>query len=140
MEGKLNSMKIKVDNENIIFNETELTFLEKNICNVFANKNNKTLRETIRTTKYFKYSSIIEDSYHNDLDVPLGEFLLKLKQNNDSFYKKFLNSHGDKLFCNFKIMDPVIQEQKGLYISMVNDEVKYFGRCLDNFKKRINSG
>lgn len=76
----------------------------------------------------------------SSLDKPLGEFLLQLKTENNPFYKEFLNPHGDKRYCVFSIDDPRFIEAKGLYCYRVDETIKYIGRCLDSFRKRINQG
>jgi hypothetical protein len=51
-----------------------------------------------------------------------------------------LNPHGDTRYCAFSINDPGILNAKGLYMYLVDGQVNYIGRCLDNFSKRINQG
>jgi excinuclease UvrABC nuclease subunit len=42
-------------------------------------------------------------------------------------------------YCVFAI-NSEIANKKGLYFYEINGQIKYIGRCLDNFKKRINWG
>jgi hypothetical protein len=74
------------------------------------------------------------------LDVPLGQVLLILKQNNKAIYKEFLNPYGNLAYSQFSIQDAEVLNQKGLYTFTLDQEIVYIGRCLDSFKKRINYG
>ena len=108
--------------------------------NVFAQKNDKTVRETLAGPRYTKLSQKILRNYSTSLDKPLGEFLLQLKNENNIFYKEFLNQHGDKKYGVFLIDNQTLLNEKGLYIYLIDDQIKYIGRCLDSFRKRINQG
>ena len=107
---------------------------------VFKDKNNKTLEETLESSKYKKFTTIIQSSYAKELATPLGEFLYKLKQENDMFYKKFLNKYGDLEYSRFSLSDMTQHNLKGVYFYYVNEELKYIGRCRDSMQKRVNSG
>lgn len=63
---------------------------------------------------------------------------MRLKDRGDDKYGKFLNINGDKRYCNFILTD-VDLSKKGLYVYVINNEIKYLGRCLTNFKDRIIS-
>lgn len=80
------------------------------------------------------------EKYNNHLDTKIGDFLIFLKNNNDSFYKKFLNPYGDGEYCKFMISDQEVIDKKGLYLYKLGEEVLYIGRCRDSFKKRFNQG
>lgn len=129
-----------VENVELSFYEVKLHFEGGVTTDIFALKNNKTLAETLRRPKYRKLSREVQKYYHASLDQPLGNFLLGLKKANDPFYLKFLNPYGDKVYCSFCIDDPEYTAAKGLYAYSVDDHIKYIGRCLDNFQKRINQG
>lgn len=59
------------------------------------------------------------------------------KINNDTFF----NSNGDLKHTKFGLnKSSKYLDKKGIYFFYVNDELKYIGRCRDNFKKRINRG
>src|SRR5690606_34594825 len=111
-----------------------------NYIDVFATKNNKTLQETILHKRYKKFSSTISAKYTAYLDWKLGDFLITLKRNSDPYYMNFLNKNGDLDYTEFNITDKKYLMKKGLYAYVVNGELKYIGRCRDNFKKRINQG
>ena len=72
-------------NKNLYFYEVELFFNHKIYKNVFADKNNKTLFETINSTRYKKFNSEIINNYPKFLDWPLGQFILKLKNEGNNF-------------------------------------------------------
>ncbi|WP_164669906.1 hypothetical protein [Virgibacillus doumboii] len=133
-------MEINLKNESIIFEPLELIFEEKLSTNVFADKNNKTLQETIEHNRYKKLSRKVNENYATFLSWKLGEFLLYLKGIGDNFYEEFLNKNGDLNYSRFYIDDEQLLNKKGLYAYTVNGEIKYIGRCRDNFKKRINNG
>ena len=131
-------MKVSARNLDLKFSETKLIFSGFNIDNIFARKNNKTLRETLDSTKYQNLSKKVSIFYSESLDEKLGVFLLKLKENNDMFYLKFLNPYGDKKYCNFKVERN--NQQKGVYCFKLGKEIKYFGKTIDSFSNRINNG
>lgn len=120
--------------------EVKLIFSDTNLSNIFSYKNNKTLKETLTHKRYKKFNSIVLEKYPTFLEKNLGEFLIYLKEKNDSFYKNFLNPNGDKKYCKFRIEDRSSILKKGIYYYTFNEEVVYIGRCLDNYKKRINQG
>ena len=78
--------------------------------------------------------------HYTSLNQPLGDFLLGLKRKNNPFYRKFLNQYGDKTYCSFYIDDTENITAKGLYAYSMDGQIKYIGRCFDNFRKRINQG
>jgi hypothetical protein len=133
--------KLTINGKNYIFKRTELYFEGGVYKDVFANlKNNKTLHETINTKEYISLKQKVLDEYKKNLNMKLGLFLKQLKDNNDSFYKEFLNKYGDSKYSKFKIVDKELLSQKGLYIYCVNDELKYIGRTTTPFNERINGG
>jgi len=133
-------MILKCKNKELVFTEVKLIFDNKTNLNVFTNKNNKTLLETINSGKYKKLKSEVINKYPKFLDWPLGGFILKLKNEHDNFYLKFLNKYGDKTYCHFEIKDAFYSDKKGLYIYLVDSNLKYIGRCINTFNKRINFG
>ncbi|MDO8657362.1 MAG: hypothetical protein Q7K55_01380 [Candidatus Levybacteria bacterium] len=132
-------MKLALGNIEIQFKKVELEFFDVS-TEVFAQKNNKTLRETLNSKKYKKLEKICITKYSEYLDTGLGQFLHILKNNRDNYFKDFLNQSGDLQYIEFKIKDLNIHNLKGLYLFKVNDEIVYIGRCKDSFKKRINIG
>ncbi|GHU17373.1 hypothetical protein FACS1894163_08190 [Spirochaetia bacterium] len=135
-----NIITLTADNTNYDFVNIELVFEKDNYSNVFANLNGKTVREIINSDRYKKFSTAISNRYEKYLDYKLGAFLMVLKDDQDLFYKQFLNPHGDETYTTFKITDTHIKNQKGLYAYCLNGGLKYIGRSNDPFEKRINQG
>jgi len=135
---------LNVFNTNIKLEECLLSMEEKNLTNIFAKKNNKTLCETVYNdnpkNKYKKFKQIVDLRYSKYKDFPLGEFLSWLKSSNDFFYKDFLNKYGDGNFCKFTLVDKHLTAQKGIYCYCIDGGLVYIGRCLDSFQKRVNQG
>jgi len=131
-------MKIKINNETIEFKIIPLTFSGHDIQSTFYDKKNKTLAQTFDHQKYSRLKLLLADKYEIHLNSKLGDFLKTLKEADDKNYLCFLNKYGDNKFCQFKIADNL--SDKGIYCYIVDDKIKYIGRCTDNFKKRINQG
>jgi hypothetical protein len=138
--AKNNLITLTADNAHYSFVNVELAFEKDNYSNVFANLNGKTVRETLNSDRYKKFSVAVSNKYAKYLDYKLGAFLMKLKDAQDLFYKQFLNPHGDETYTTFKITDGKIKHRKGLYVYCLNGELKYIGRSNDPFEKRINQG
>ncbi len=122
----------------LTFNVIQITIDEYNIENIFYGKNNKTLDETFLVSKYSKLKTFFGDKYKEHLNKKIGNFLKHLKETNDPNYQCFLNKYGDNKFCEFKIQEHLTD--KGIYCFINDEEIKYIGRCTDNFGKRINQG
>jgi hypothetical protein len=140
MKPNKSEFTIHIENRELVFCDVPLQFNGELYQNVFAQKKNRTVRETPSSPKYIKFSQQIQRNYSSSLAKPLGEFIFQLKNENNPFYKKFLNPFGDNIYCGFSIDDQSYLNAKGLYIYVVDDQLKYIGRCLDNFRKRINQG
>jgi len=128
------------DDVQLKFERIRLKFNGEIHTDVFGVKNNKTLKETLESKKYSKFWSVVSSRYKSHLDVPLGEFLLHLKQKGDSFYQEFLNKSGDLAYSKFEMSSDKISSEMGVYAFLLVDELKYVGRCMDTMKKRINQG
>ncbi len=122
------------------FTEVPLVFEGGEEENVFANKNNKSLAETLQHRRYTHFQEEVYQIYSQYLDWELGRFLAQLKVQGDDFYLKFLNKYGDQRYCRFYIEDQSVLNKKGLYLYAIADQIKYVGRCRDSFRKRINQG
>ena len=120
--------------------EIPLHFESQIYTNVFKDKDNATLKETVKSSRYkFLYKTVIQN-YSQELNTKLGHFLIKLKNEDDDFYKEFLNKYGDLEYSTFYLKRKEQYSLKGVYFYYLNDELKYIGRCRDNMKKRVNNG
>jgi len=117
-----------------------LNFEADKYSNIFKDKNNKTLKETIQASKYKPLADRVNQNYPQELNTNLGKFLLKLKNDGDEFYKEFLNKYGDLEYSIFSLTNQNQYSLKGVYFYYLNNELKYIGRCRDNMQKRVNSG
>jgi hypothetical protein len=131
-------MKLQLDNTIIDFEEVELEFFERGINSVFRFKNNKSLQETLEGNRYGRIKLNENISTHDNMKKPLGEFLYELKSEGRKEYLEFLNRYGDSEYCQFKIKDSL--KDNGIYLWVSENQIKYVGRCTDNFGKRVNSG
>ncbi len=122
------------------FGHVPLEFANDRRENVFANKNNKTVRETLSHRRYESLAEICMANYPNHLDSPLGEVLLELKSSGDLFYQRFLNRYGDLAYSTFSISDPSAFEARGVYAYYAGNVLKYIGRCRDSMRQRVNQG
>lgn len=122
------------------FVNVPLIFLAHGIFDVFAKKNNKTVRETLAHRRYKSLSMPVSTQYPGDLDKPLGLFLAELKAGGDLAYRRFLNPHGDKTYCHFRLADGQHNTKKGLYLYLCDGEIVYVGRSYDPFVKRVDQG
>ncbi len=124
----------------LVFKESKLLFSLGKIENTFGEKNNKTLSETLSGKRYGQLRAHAQAHHKESMGVPLGKFLCGLKLRGDLFYRKFLNRCGDEVFCRFQMGVEVHKSMKGLYLYCCDDEVKYIGRSLDPFGKRVDQG
>ncbi len=123
------------------FQQASLQFRAGTNQDVFAQKINKTLAETILHRRYQNLSNVVHFDFASYLEWRLGDFLAELKRRENQFYRKFLNRYGDLTYCRFQIhaSDP-IRGQKGVYAFTSQGELRYIGRCRDSFSRRINQG
>lgn len=136
----LSRIELEIGNSTLPIEPVKLYFRDHLVTNIFANKNNKTVAETLAHHRYKQFSPVILKSYSDSLGNKLGDFLYTLKRKGDNFYLKFLNRYGDDTYCTFEIQDAAYLTKKGLYLYTVNGQVKYIGRCRDTFHKRVNQG
>ena len=122
------------------FQRVALTFLEHGMTDAFAHKNNKTVRETLAHQRYSKLARVIAEEHPAAMDIPLGTFLVTLKQSGNSTYKRFLNPYGDGVYCRFRMERGPLSSKKGLYCYCIDGRIVYVGRSIDPFEKRINQG
>ena len=130
--------KLSINNLELSFREVKLYQFKNNLENIFKDYKSKTISETINSKKYKNLKSLIENE--NDMNMPTGEFLLKLKNNRNKNYLSFLNNYGDKVYSHFGISENEVFSKKGIYTYYLNDKIKYIGITKDNYQKRINNG
>ena len=130
--------KLSINNLELSFREVKLYQFKNNLENIFKDYKSKTISETINSKKYKNLKSVIENE--NDMNMPTGEFLLKLKNNRNKNYLSFLNNYGDKVYSHFGISENEVFNKKGIYTYYLNDKIKYIGITKDNYQKRINNG
>jgi hypothetical protein len=133
-------MKIDIQGYRLDFVSIPIILHQNGIVDLFAQKNNKTLAETLSSKRYTNLSKEVFCHYPNYLNDTLGTFLYSLKLNGDKFYLRFLNEHGDNVFCDFSITSTSLSRLKGVYSFTVGEKIKYFGRSHDPFEKRLNQG
>lgn len=134
------ALALTVGERTFEFRPVALRFAESLKTDVFAAKNNKTLGQTILHPKYLHLADFVATSHVTHLDDRLGEFMLKLKKSGNLDYQKFLNKYGDDVYCDFCIDDQSVGKMKGLYCFVAEGQVKYIGKSVDSFAKRINQG
>jgi len=133
-------MKINIQGHQLEFTETPIEMHKLGITDLFAKKNNKTLAETLLGKRYSNLSKEVHSRYPDSLNKKLGEFLSKLKNDDDAFYLRFLNKYGDNVFCDFSIASTPLTKSKGVYCFTIGSAIKYVGRSHDPFVKRVNNG
>ena len=122
------------------FSRIELEFVGVPYQDVFGLKNNKTVAETLQHYRYQKFAETVEKCYRDILDEPLGTALLRMKQNGDLFYRKFLNRYGDMQYSTFRLATPEFESVTGVYAYFEGETLRYIGRCRDSMKKRVTQG
>jgi len=133
-------IEVTVAGRQLLFSPVLLTFIAHGISDVFTKKNNKSLKETLAHPRYKSLLDHVVRQHSDAMDLPLGNFLAELKIRGDNLYRKFLNPHGDKTYCQFRMSEGPEKRQKGLYLYVLNDEIVYIGRSFDPFSKRIDQG
>lgn len=134
----MKTLRLDIGNQPLEFEQVALEFRANDLRDRFAHKTNKTLGQTIASHRYQHLAQQVSTDYAESLNEALGEFLQKLKQSGDNFYKNFLNAYGDDAYCVFQIASHL--KNRGLYCYTLDNEIFYIGRCKDNFMKRINYG
>ena len=124
------------------FEEFELQVNNRNQENIFSKNSKRSLGYVLKKalnepkTRLKKIASIHTEKYSKFLNYSLGEFLLYLKENNNSDYLEYLNGYGDKLYCEFKL-EPTLAKSKGLYCYIIDNRIQYIGRSKKTFGERI---
>ncbi len=133
-------MKIAVQGHQLEFVQIPIIFHQHGIVNLFSEKNNKTLANTLSSRRYASLLREIKSRYPQSLNDGLGKFLCRLKASGDDFYLRFLNDHGDNVFCDFSIVSISLSKSKGIYCFTIGEKIMYIGRSHDTFEKRLKQG
>lgn len=133
-------MFLKYNGFNCKFERVSLEFELGNFSDVFADKNNKTLGQTLEHRRYSALKRECERFCASDLNLPIGSFLKNLKANGDGLYKRFLNKYGDLNYSRFRLANESVLDSRGLYLYAHEGQLLYIGRCRDSFRKRVNQG
>ena len=133
-------LSLRLHNKPYQFVHVSLDFVNDRRENVFGDKNNRTLRETLAHRRYHNLASVCVAEYPEHLDSPLGEVLLQLKDSGDPFYKRFLNRYGDLTYSTFSVADPTVLRSRGVYVYCADGVLMYIGRSKDSMRNRVNQG
>jgi hypothetical protein len=134
-------MEIQLAHIAIQFEVIPVIIIQRDLENIFLD-NKKTLRYYLEKAKKDKKNRLNKiasehlSKYSNLLELKLGEFLMKLKLENNLDYKVYLNKYGDKKFCIYKIEQYL--NEKGIYCYIIDGKIKYLGRSKKTFKERFN--
>ncbi len=126
--------------DGVLFHQTSFVVNKTDIKNLFLGYNNNTLSQMLEKKQYAPLKSEILKKYLEFLEKNIQEFMEYLLKTNNNFYLKFLNKNGNNDFCEFELTQQEILNKKGLYLYKYKDEIKYIGRCRDNFGNRFNTG
>jgi len=141
MRGRNNKLVLSPDAAtHLEFLHLPLKFESGTHSNAFAQKNNKTLGQTLAHRRYAGLADVVLPKYASFLTVQLGTFLYGLKRDGDEDYRRFLNRYGDLTYSRFEIATEASLNGKGVYAYCVGDELSYIGRCKDSMRKRVNQG
>jgi hypothetical protein len=123
---------------NYDFIETPFKIYAKDIPSPFLQYDGHPVNELLCKRQYSSLRVAIEKHYPQFLNMSIKSFMTYLVQCGDPFYLKFLNKNGQDNFCRFELTDEAIYPKRGLYLYVYNGEIRYIGRCRDNFYKRFN--
>lgn len=141
MSDKADKCVLSVDGDRQLeFVRIPLRFDTAIQADVFAQKNNKTLEQTLDHRRYAGLAKSMSVKYPSGFTTALGTFLYDLKCGGDVTYRRFLNKYGDLAYSNFAIADERYLSARGVYAYFVGEDLKYIGRCRDSLRKRINQG
>jgi hypothetical protein len=128
------------------FEQVAISFSGVYEYDVFAKRRTplgKVLSKPSNNKKYDTYSkarTILSNEIEIYAHEPIGDVLLRMKNSGDNRYTCVLNKYGDLTFSTFKIEEGFSRGFKGLYAYTMDEELKYIGRCRDDFLKRVNNG
>ena len=140
MQPQPTAISLSASGTTFRFERSDLAFVASDLRDVFAGKNNRSLRETIAHRCYGSLAEEAARDHAASLDLPLGSFLASLKSRGDPFYRRFLNRHGDGVFCHFRMANAEHKRKRGLYLYACEGSVRYIGRSFDAFATRVDQG
>jgi len=127
------AMELEWKGKGLTFTKVNLEFSKLNMEDLFAKKNNKTLRQTLESHRYRSLEDEVLNSYSAYLDIRLGIFLMDLKDKGDIFYLKFLNKHMLSVLIAFVFLLPWTRSTAWLC-----DHRSLSPKCSRQVKKLLN--
>ncbi|MED3660870.1 hypothetical protein NST62_06140 [Ureibacillus sp. FSL K6-8385] len=132
-------MHVKIGGKEFYFHRVRIELLETGIREPFRFFDKKTIRDLLQHRRYQHLKDKVFNDYCDILDMPAGPALYSMKQNNDLFYKEFLNNYGDLDYCQFVVKgNESVLNKKGVYTVIMNDKIVFAGICNNKFKLRFN--
>ena len=123
------------------FRRIPLRFDEDLYTEVFGRYKKETLAEILAREPYSALTDQLSPVHGEFANYDLGLFLAKLKKkDNDDFYLRFLNPHGDSTFSVFQLADPRFEKVKGVYAYTHGNELMYIDSCTDSMAAEIDQG
>ncbi|MFP4402188.1 MAG: AAA family ATPase [Candidatus Nanoarchaeia archaeon] len=123
-------MEIKFNNKTYNLEEIQFEIIERDIENIWKSYKSKTLKEFIEIYSQFKVK--VEEEYSDFLNYKLGDFLMYLKNNGDSYYKSFLVEEEDLKFCKININDlNDVNYKFNTFFIIQENNIKLISRSLD---------
>lgn len=129
---------LRHDGDEIAFYRAHLRFDSGPRSDVFAEMTTKTAQEMLAIDRYHSARDAVEHLAADQLDRPVGPLLADLKADGDAAYERFLNANGDLTYRDFSIEAPDRLDEKGLYVFLVDGEIKYIGKTTSSFGQRFN--
>ena len=120
------------------FFSTPFIIYKKDLPSPFLEYKRHTVDNLLKKKHYLSLRHTIERGYPQFLHKNIQNFMRYLVQNNDHFFRRFLNKYGADDFCHYGLTDENIFYKKGLYLYHYEGEVVYIGRCRDNYHSRFN--
>lgn len=126
------------DGEEYTFYHAQISFDSETRSDIFAEMTSKTAREMLATSRYRSIQEKTEHLSDAELSRPVGPLLADLKEQGDETYQLFLNNHGDLTYRDFSIEAPGLIAKKGLYVFLLDGQVRYIGKTTSSFQQRFN--
>ena len=130
-------LAVEAGDSTLYFTALPLQFSRGSSRDLFS-KRREPLRKILSHPAYAGIAGEALERYHHYLDVPIGPFLLGLKDRSDMDYLKFLNPYGDGKFCMFRTTAFGIAEETGVFVVAKDSAVQAAGVSLRPFRETIN--